>query len=334
MNCCARFPLRARGSRGRRPGVEQSALAERHTQRRRTAVRGCDRPHKGQDVLLAALAELDDHEIGVAAVSAASTTTRRSSTSSCVQTQRAGLADRVTFTGPLDGSRPRRGASRPRTCSCTLRAMRATAWSSPRHSPAACPSSRPRAGGLVEALGTTPDGERRRCSSRPAMQMRSPGDLRVARPTTELRRRLRRCGPHPAPCAHELVDDHATGRHRAGRAAMTHVRVAPSWLAVREPADAAARATDLVEEVRPYLPVGRPLVDPRSRLRYRRDDAMARAATAGSAALGQPRSRPRPARADRTTGLARQPADGSPVTVETRHSDVTRLTPTRSPTPS
>lgn len=41
---------------------------------------------------------------------------------------------------------------------------------------------------------------------------------------------------------------------------MTPVRVEPSWLALREPADAAARAEDLVDEIRRELPDGRPLV--------------------------------------------------------------------------
>ena len=41
---------------------------------------------------------------------------------------------------------------------------------------------------------------------------------------------------------------------------MSPVRVTPSWLALREPADAAARASDLVEEIRRGLPAGRPLV--------------------------------------------------------------------------
>jgi SAM-dependent methyltransferase len=41
---------------------------------------------------------------------------------------------------------------------------------------------------------------------------------------------------------------------------MTPVRVSPAWLAVREPADAAARAGALVDEIRPALPADRPLV--------------------------------------------------------------------------
>jgi hypothetical protein len=41
---------------------------------------------------------------------------------------------------------------------------------------------------------------------------------------------------------------------------MTPIRVEPSWLSLREPADAAARAGDLVDEIRRELPAGRPLV--------------------------------------------------------------------------
>jgi hypothetical protein len=41
---------------------------------------------------------------------------------------------------------------------------------------------------------------------------------------------------------------------------MTPIRVEPSWLSLREPADVAARASDLVDEIRRELPAGRPLV--------------------------------------------------------------------------
>lgn len=107
---------------------------------------------------------------------------------------------------------------------------------------------------------------------------------------------------------------------------MTRVRVAPSWLAVREAADAAARATDLVEEFRPYLPVGRPLVihdlacgtgatmrwlapqlpGPQRWVNHDLDEALLEVLATG----------PTPAA-----------AGGSPVTVQTRHNDVTRLEP-------
>jgi hypothetical protein len=41
---------------------------------------------------------------------------------------------------------------------------------------------------------------------------------------------------------------------------VTPIRVEPSWLALREPADAGARAGDLVDEIRRELPAGRPLM--------------------------------------------------------------------------
>jgi hypothetical protein len=105
---------------------------------------------------------------------------------------------------------------------------------------------------------------------------------------------------------------------------MTPIRVEPSWLALREPADAAARAGDLVDEIRRELPAGRPLVihdlgcgtgamlrwlapqlpGPQHWITYDLDTDLLAAMDAGP-------------------GLAA--ADGSHVTTQTRRRDVTRL---------
>jgi SAM-dependent methyltransferase len=99
-------------------------------------------------------------------------------------------------------------------------------------------------------------------------------------------------------------------------------RVTPDWLRLREPADAAARAPELVESLRRHL-AGSPrlvihdlgsgtgsmarwlaplLPGPQHWVLYDRDTDLLAQATAGSA------------------------ADGAPVTVETRQRDITRLT--------
>jgi hypothetical protein len=102
------------------------------------------------------------------------------------------------------------------------------------------------------------------------------------------------------------------------------IRVSPGWLALREPADAAARAPDLAEQLRRRLPrTGRQVIHDLG---------------CGTGAMGRwlaPRL-PGPQRwilhdrdadllAIAAADLPGKAADGSSVTVEIRHSDITRL---------
>lgn len=104
-----------------------------------------------------------------------------------------------------------------------------------------------------------------------------------------------------------------------------HVRVSPQWLLLREPADAAARSTELVDLLLAHLPVNERLV--------------VHDLGGGSGAMGRwlaPRL-PGPQHwvvHDRDPDLleevlarpAGKAADGTDVTVEVRRSDITRLT--------
>jgi SAM-dependent methyltransferase len=96
------------------------------------------------------------------------------------------------------------------------------------------------------------------------------------------------------------------------------------WLRLREPADAAARAPELVDAVRRRLPAGRPLV------------VHDLGSGTGSMARWLAPRLPGPQRwvlhdqatdlLDRAAAAPPSAADGSAVTLETRRSDITRLT--------
>jgi hypothetical protein len=105
---------------------------------------------------------------------------------------------------------------------------------------------------------------------------------------------------------------------------VTPVRVNPSWLALREPADGAARAGDLVDEIRNKLPAGRPFVI--------HDLACGTGAMLRWLAPRLPGSQhwiSYDLDADLLAVLDAAPgpvaSDGSPVTTQIRHRDVTRL---------
>jgi SAM-dependent methyltransferase len=105
---------------------------------------------------------------------------------------------------------------------------------------------------------------------------------------------------------------------------MTPVRVSPSWLAVREPADAAARAGELVDEIRHGLPADRPLViydlgcGTGATLRW-----LAPQLPGPQHWIGYDLDADLLATVNAAPDLVA--ADGSPVTTETRCRDVTRL---------
>ena len=104
------------------------------------------------------------------------------------------------------------------------------------------------------------------------------------------------------------------------------VRVSPAWLRLREAADAAARASDLVQQIQPYLPAG--------------DGALIHDLGCGNGSMGRWLA-PRLSGtqhwmmydrdADLLTGAAAEmpgaAADGAAVTIENRQRDITRLDP-------
>jgi SAM-dependent methyltransferase len=124
-----------------------------------------------------------------------------------------------------------------------------------------------------------------------------------------------------------MVEHHGRAGTCVGRGiamSIERTRVSAGWLALREPADAAARALELVDHLRRELPAGGALVvhdlgcgsgamgrwlapllrGPQHWIAHDSDAALLSVASADLPGRG---------------------ADGAPVTVETRHSDITRL---------
>ena len=209
-----------------------------------------------------------------------------------------GLADRVRFAGPRDREPTSTAATPPPTCWCCRRAPRRTGWSSPRRWPAACRSSQPRSAGCPRRWATAPTG------ARPGLLVPPDDPAALAAALRALARRRRaaaRLAPGRARAARvalRLVDHDLRpgGRPRRGGAmTVEDIRVSSGWLALREPADAAARAPELVEQLRRASSGDRPPGDPRPRLRHRVDGPLARAAAARAAALGPARPGRRPA---------------------------------------
>ena len=184
-------------------------------------------------------------------------------------------------------------------------------------------------GGLTEALGHGADGIRPGLLVPPDDPAALGAALRAWLGDAELRERSAPRRPRAARVTLRVVDHHVRRRGRPGRGgAMTAegIRVSPEWLALREPADAAARAPDLVEQLRRRLPAtGRQVIHDLG---------------CGTGAMGRwlaPRlpgpqhwvlhDRDADLLAIAAADLPGEAADGAAVTVETRQSDITRLAP-------
>ena len=151
------FPLPADAVAVARPGVEQGAIASGTPRGRELLCVGAIAPHKGHDVLLAALAELDDQSWHCRCVGSLDHD-RSFADQLCLQAHRAGLTERVTFTGPLSG---RRLDSVFAAADVLVHPARVEGYGmvvteALSHG---LPVITTTAGGLVEAVGTTHDGE-------------------------------------------------------------------------------------------------------------------------------------------------------------------------------
>ncbi len=243
-----------------------------------------------------------------------------------------GLDDRVHFPGPRTGAALHRSYA---TADLMVLASRAETYGMVRHrgtgpwSAGSRGRGRRRDGGPRSRRGRDPAGVAGPAGRSRGIRRRAPGLARRRRAERTVAARR----PRAARVAPGVVDDRVRDRRCPGRGVAVTVegtRVSREWLALREPADAAARARDLVEHLRRQRPGDRQLGDPRSRLRHRRDEPLARAAAARAAALGHARPRRQTCwRLPPPSSRARLPTART-VTVETKLSDITRLQPGRS----
>ena len=184
-------------------------------------------------------------------------------------------------------------------------------------------------GGVPEALGHGADGVRPGLLVPPGDPAALAAALRAWLGDAGLRRRLRRAARERRASLSRWSTHHVGPCGRPGRSgAMTvaEIRVSPGWLDLREPADAAARARDLVEQLRRHLPAtGRRVIHDLA---------------CGTGAMGRWLAPLLPGPQhwvlhDRDADLLEVaavdvPGSGrrrGPVAVETRRSDITRLDP-------
>ena len=303
------------------PGVDAAGLAPGTAAGDALLCVAAVTPDKGHDVLLDALASATDLAWRCDCVGsldrdpAFADGVRRA-------TQKKGLGDRVRFPGPRTGPELDRAyaaadllvlASHAETYGMVVAEALARG----------VPVIAADVGGVTEALGHGDDGTRPGLLVAPGDPGALAGAVRAWLGDAELRERLRRAARERRAALRSLAGHHVRPRRRpreSGAMSATTVRVSPEWLALREPADAAARSAELADRLQRHLPHAGGLV--------------IHDLGGGSGAMGRwlaPRL-PGPQRwvlHDRDEELLERAVASPPpsVTLETRRSDITRLTP-------
>ena len=243
------------------PGVDAAGLAPGTAAGDALLCVAAVTPDKGHDVLLDALATATDLSWRCACVGsldrdpAFADGVRRA-------TRTKGLGDRVRFPGPRTGPELDRAyaaadllvlASHAETYGMVVTEALARGL----------PVLAAEVGGVTEALGHGDDG------TRPGLLVaaRRPGGPRRRAAGLARRRRAARAPapgrPRAARVAARVAGHHVRPRRRprgSGAMSAQAVRVSPEWLALREPADAAARSAELAERLARHLPAAGRLV--------------------------------------------------------------------------